>query len=190
VDRYAPQGTSDYSSGDHASRYPAIRGSSYPRDFQGDRRNEPVEYRAADARGGLPTHNPAEYRSGAGYENAAPATNYSPITPVPSRYPVHGSALPPGSPPSRYPAHGRGPINNADRSDPAAGVPAADYNPTAYPTAGRSAAAPSSYGESAMPSYGVGTDTRLWEPGVARFQGGIEKPSGSNIYERPRPSTY
>lgn len=152
--RYTRQTTSD-----DVARYSEIRGSTYPRESQGDGRREPVEYRTADARGAVTIGDRARYRTGAGYDGAAPTAGYPPINSVPSRY-------------------------------SAASVPAADYGPTVYPTAGRSAAPASSHGATAMPGYGAGAQMRLPEPGVARFQGGIEKPTGSNPYDRARPSIY
>ncbi|NQT11610.1 MAG: hypothetical protein HQ582_02605 [Planctomycetes bacterium] len=152
--QYTRQTTSD-----DTARYSEIRGSAYPPESPGTGRREPVEYRTADARGAVTIGDRARYRTGAGYDGAAPTAGHPPISSVPSRY-------------------------------SAASVPAADYAPTVYPTAGRSAAAASSHGASAMPGYGAGAQTRLPEPGVARFQGGIEKPTGSNPYDRARPSIY
>ncbi|OHB86012.1 MAG: hypothetical protein A2V98_13790 [Planctomycetes bacterium RBG_16_64_12] len=66
-----------------------------------------------------------------------------------------------------------------------------------YPTVYRNTFPEASYPSAGLPSgatspsgYGAGADQRYPEPGVARFQGGIEKPAESNVYDRNRSGTY
>jgi len=67
-----------------------------------------------------------------------------------------------------------------------------DYQPS-YPNASESAQYPSTYpvaGARSTQGYGAGPYPGSSEPGVARFKGGIEKPTEGNVYDLDRSSTY
>ena len=89
-------------------------------------------------------------------------------------------------------------------TDPVAGYPTTGYQRTGYPTSGHPTAGyptsgyptsgypttDASGGASLTPRYDAGASRQPAEPGVARFRGGIEKPTGESIYDRNRPSIY
>lgn len=74
------------------------------------------------------------------------------------------------------------------RTAPNTGYPPTSDSRYGYPTRTTEPA----FQASSASGYGVGAhgDTRYPQPGVARFQGGIEKPTGSSVYDRDRSSVY
>ena len=184
-----------------------------------DARANPWSAQAAgDARSAVPdAAGPSAFPTNGATMNGVPLARYGPSSPAPSAYPADNyrqTAYPPaasnpsadyrptsGSPTSAYPTYG-----NPASANPAYGYPAS-ANP-AYSPAGQLPASglPAADGASPVdprwgatgPSVGatlpardaVGGYPGYPQPGVARFQGGIEKPMGTEVHDNDRRSVY
>lgn len=136
-----------------------------------------TRYRAA----GTPpfTYSPTNY-AGANY----PATNYPATGYQPTSNPGYPATAYPktGYPAPQYPAGvdrgARGPATTSATTPPSAVDPRYGYAP-----------AEPSFGMSSPPRSGVEGDTRYSEPGIARFQGRIDQPTGTVVpsYNRSIP---
>jgi hypothetical protein len=104
---------------------------------------------------------------------------------VPNMPTAHGSGLqaaypsPTSYPGATYPVAGQSAANDATAEAPSAVRPISGYRPT-----------DSSYEATTAWRYGARPDARYRQPGVARLQGAIEKPTESNAYEQHRSSLY
>ncbi|MFH1264572.1 MAG: hypothetical protein ABIK89_02510, partial [Planctomycetota bacterium] len=174
IDDYSPSGTPDYRT-----------------DYAQDRQDG---YRTADTRAAVPYTGRADYPTGVrstvpdtGYpQTSYPQTSYPPTSYPQTSYPQ--TSYPPAvyRPSTGY-SEGRYPAGDS----PAAGLRATEYAPTGdsrygYPP--RTSEPP--LGATSTSGYGVGVDARYPQPGVARFQGGIEKPTESSVYDRDRSGVY
>lgn len=183
VDAYRwPQVAADRSTTINDYRQAGI--SDYPTD---DRYREQPTYRTADARAG--TYLDSQIRDPWDANRGTLPT---------TRYPQAGS-LRTGAPLSRYPAadyptdryrRNRYPSANDpgpnDRSSyPSSNDPAAANRVSGYLPTG-----PSTGASRSAPSYGAGVYSRQPEPGVARFQGGIQKPIGNDVDDLNRSGLY
>ena len=127
--------------------------------------------RTADARAGLPAaygaDGSADYRSTSPviqtWRSARPPANYPPTSYTGATYPVAGQS-----------AATRPRLDTALTDRPIPGHPSADPP----------------YGATTVARDGMRPEARCQEPGVARLQGGIEKPTESNLYDQHRSSIY
>ncbi|HUT95441.1 MAG TPA: secretin N-terminal domain-containing protein [Thermoguttaceae bacterium] len=115
-----------------------------------------------------------------------PATSYPATSYQPASNPVYPPMTYPetGNPATRYPAG----VERGARS-PATDSPATDRPSTVDPRYGYGPTGPS-FGTTPPARYDVEGYTRYSEPGVARFQGGIGKPTGTDVHNYDRSSVY
>lgn len=156
--------------------------------------NTEPAYRTADARAGYPQvgSSPGGYSSPYSSSGNRPSTNTPAAVDTP-RYPTNDY---------RSPAFADRMTDTAPRMHsgyPAPSTPASGYGGM-YPEAGASSAGGRDAGTSSAGGRNAGTSLtprygeRMYpsssEPGVARFQGGIEKPTGTDTYDRNRSGIY
>ncbi|HUT92485.1 MAG TPA: hypothetical protein VMY37_23530 [Thermoguttaceae bacterium] len=127
---------------------------------------------------------PNGYPEGSYRQTAYPSTTSSPSDYHQDRYPKsnYPSASYPAYPSANYPET-RYPATQL----PASAYPAADRPSPVDPRYGST---DPSVGTSPPPRYDAGGYPRSSQPGVARFQGGIEKPTGTDVHDDYRPSIY
>jgi hypothetical protein len=134
-----------------------------------------------------PTTSYPDHRSTVGGETSYPT----------SAWPA-GSYPAAGNPADNRVGSDQGPPRPAP-ADPARDYPAANAATTRYPATDRPTAVDPRYGyrwtdpslgTAFPPGYDAGGNTRYSQPGVARFQGGIEKPTGTDVYDPDRSSIH
>ena len=145
------------------------------------------------------SYSPDGYPEGSYRQTAYPSTTGSPSDYHQDRYPKSNypsasyPAYPPASyPETRYPATQLPAAGNPAGIDPGGRPPASTY-PAAdrpSPVDPRYGSTDPSVGTSPPPRYDAGGYPRSSQPGVARFQGGIEKPTGTDVHDYYRPSIY
>ncbi len=198
--RPAPAGSGSYQPYVDANPSMAIRPGDAPSSVSGYGTRylgaEQPSYRAADARAVPDAGQAGCCPNGQGRPSPS---GYLPNGYPSTRYPSAGrpavGAEGPDSPATDYPsgAYRTGvypPANYPTTDHPSAGYPSADYPSGNYPSSGYP---PDGYGPAAAPPRRgdrTGAYAPYAEPGVARFQGGIGKPTGSNLDERDRPRLY
>lgn len=134
------------------------------------------------------------------YPNSYPTTaaqSVYPSTAYPSPYPAAGAqnAYAPNPYSNSNPAAGTQNAYPASSAPPAypSASPQGSYSPGAYPTAYPATGYPKSGSggvPQAGPGYGAGASGQGTEPGVAQFQGGIQKPPMGTMYDRAGSSVY
>jgi hypothetical protein len=178
-------------------------------DYRTDYQSQPQpEYHTADARAAAPVENTID--PGSGYRTAAPATAYPPADSPRSRlpsadyrppdYPSTGDPLAGnraatspvrnyGYPRSYDPASSTPATNYPSGNYPANNYPANNYPESTYPSGNYPTSNPSA-AASPAPGYRAGAYPRYSEPPVAKFRGGIERATGSSLYDSNRPSVH